>query len=477
MEFYERQDFNQFRKDYEYKTFCTNFSDEIKYIKEYLKDSTGMTIKEIENKIKEDDLYPYNFLTYKYFYNGKQYTATLHGTINKILKVLEYGDIVFHSADDRWILKENLTFQSESKATFNNRLKYKQLENAGFIHKIVSDEQIDMHCGERPKLQNVGLPENAKRISQEELEKAKRKLDAHAITKPLIWGRTQWNEEESNLRLNYNRLKNQYNSTIEQFKRYDKLVEEYEGKVVEYVLNIVDDLNQEMQKKKDYWYNLSAFDFEKKVAGLFEQMGYNANVTRATGDGGVDIVLEKDTVKIAVQCKAHKDLVGPNIIRELAGVVVRDSYSMGIVVGLAGFTTGAKDEAKKLHILLLDINNLIKMFKKSESTKCRVIEAENKNEEKVINNNDGIKVKYNLDNLIWKKVQSSNVNFIAYDKEYKLLFVEFKKGNNTYCYCDVNGEDYSSLLNADSKGSYLRNFIIPRYKCVDSDNVYIVKKA
>lgn len=66
---------------------------------------------------------------------------------------------------------------------------------------------------------------------------------------------------------------------------------------------------EEFLKKENlrkYWKSLSPFAFEKKVAKLFQFMGYSATVTKATRDGGVDIILKKDNKITVVQCKAYK---------------------------------------------------------------------------------------------------------------------------------------------------------------------------
>lgn len=113
----------------------------------------------------------------------------------------------------------------------------------------------------------------------------------------------------------------------------------------------------------DYWNNLTGLQFEKEVAKLFEQQGYCAFVTKAVGDGGVDIVLNKEDERVAVQCKHHKSKVGPNDVRALQGVVYNGDYTSGIFVSLNGFTPTVYQEVAdgRVRIELLTLTDLLNL--------------------------------------------------------------------------------------------------------------------
>ena len=99
----------------------------------------------------------------------------------------------------------------------------------------------------------------------------------------------------------------------ERILAYNKALEEFE--------------QCEKRMKAEFWKNMSGLQFEREVAELYKQYGYKALVTRATGDGGVDIILLKDNERIAVQCKHHKNKIGPNDVRALQGVVLNQNYT------------------------------------------------------------------------------------------------------------------------------------------------------
>ena len=59
-------------------------------------------------------------------------------------------------------------------------------------------------------------------------------------------------------------------------------------------------------------------------------------------------------------------------------------------------------------------------------------------------------------------VESSMISAVAYDEEARDLIVIFNTGQ-TYAYSDVPREVYDNLLKADSKGSYMKDFVIDMY--------------
>lgn len=147
-------------------------------------------------------------------------------------------------------------------------------------------------------------------------------------------------------------------------------------------------------QKRNYWLNMSGFEFEKAVASLYGKLGYSAIVTKSTGDGGVDIILKKDNKKIAVQCKHHLSPVGPNDFRALIGTIVTQGFDSGIFVSLNGFTTGVINEKRASHIYveLVDINTLIAYSRNLAEEKFAY--TNNKTEQKIATKNKKINNDY-----------------------------------------------------------------------------------
>ena len=100
---------------------------------------------------------------------------------------------------------------------------------------------------------------------------------------------------------------------------------------------------------------MEGHDFEYFCAELLEQNGFiDVEVTKGSGDYGVDVLAEKDGVTYAVQCKRYDGPVGVKAVQEAyAG---RDYYDrmVGAVMTNQYFTEPAVAASRKLKILLWD---------------------------------------------------------------------------------------------------------------------------
>ncbi len=101
--------------------------------------------------------------------------------------------------------------------------------------------------------------------------------------------------------------------------------------------------------------DMEGHEFEYFCADLLKDKGFvDVEVTKGSGDYGIDILAEKDGVTYAVQCKRYAAPVGVKAIQEAyAG---RDYYDrmVGAVMTNQYFTSPAVEAAKKLKILLWD---------------------------------------------------------------------------------------------------------------------------
>jgi hypothetical protein len=99
---------------------------------------------------------------------------------------------------------------------------------------------------------------------------------------------------------------------------------------------------------------LDGFGFERFVSRLFAEMGYQTEVTQATGDQGVDVIAKKGQRKIAIQVKCYSGQVGNNAIQEVIGGKKYYDCNDAIVVTNQGFTKSAIDLASKCNVKLWD---------------------------------------------------------------------------------------------------------------------------
>jgi len=109
---------------------------------------------------------------------------------------------------------------------------------------------------------------------------------------------------------------------------------------------------------------LSWRQFENLVGEAYRRRGFGVEYTGdAAGDGGVDLVLQRGTQTILVQCKQWKTRkVGVTPVRELVGVVASRKAQGGILVTSGQFTEEAREFAKTNPIELIDGPPLAEMI-------------------------------------------------------------------------------------------------------------------
>lgn len=72
--------------------------------------------------------------------------------------------------------------------------------------------------------------------------------------------------------------------------------------------------------------------------------------------------------------------------------------------------------------------------------------------------------------MIFKQVDSSMIQSVAYDTSEQSLYVKFNNGR-IYEYFSVPERVYIDLLNAESKGRFFRQEVLYVYDCVCRDDV------
>jgi deoxyadenosine/deoxycytidine kinase len=94
-------------------------------------------------------------------------------------------------------------------------------------------------------------------------------------------------------------------------------------------------------------YNLTSRQFEEMVAELMINRGYQVDLTKATRDGGKDLIIANHTdignFLYYVECKkyAANNPIGVNLVRELAGTISADRVTAGIMITSSYFSPDA----------------------------------------------------------------------------------------------------------------------------------------
>lgn len=100
---------------------------------------------------------------------------------------------------------------------------------------------------------------------------------------------------------------------------------------------------------------MEGHEFEYFCAELLKARGFGeVEVTKGSGDYGVDVLAEKDGVTYAVQCKRYDGPVGVKAVQEACAGREYYDRMVGAVMTNQYFTQPAVEAAKKLKILLWD---------------------------------------------------------------------------------------------------------------------------
>ena len=112
---------------------------------------------------------------------------------------------------------------------------------------------------------------------------------------------------------------------------------------------------------------MDGHEFEYCCADLLSKNGFiNIEVTKGSGDQGVDILAEKDDIKYAIQCKCYSTDLGNKPVQEaFAGKSIYNCQVAAVLTNRL-FTQGAIDAAKATGVLLWDRNKLQSFIENAE---------------------------------------------------------------------------------------------------------------
>lgn len=113
-------------------------------------------------------------------------------------------------------------------------------------------------------------------------------------------------------------------------------------------------------KKQETHYTIDDIDmmngseFEYFICELYTKMGYRAEVTKQSGDQGLDVIAEKGDKKIGIQAKCYSGTVGNSAVQE--AVAGKSFYHCDKVVVITNnfFTSSAKELAQSNDVILWD---------------------------------------------------------------------------------------------------------------------------
>ena len=119
----------------------------------------------------------------------------------------------------------------------------------------------------------------------------------------------------------------------------------------------------ELRTRLDYWRSMSGRMFERELGAVFSRLGFSVELTAASGDQGIDIVLRRAGRKTIVQCKATAKPVGPAVARELYGTFQACGADDAILAATAGVTTGVREFIRGKPIAVVTLSEIIDLHR------------------------------------------------------------------------------------------------------------------
>lgn len=105
--------------------------------------------------------------------------------------------------------------------------------------------------------------------------------------------------------------------------------------------------------------NMDGHTFEHYCADILSKNGfYNVEVTRGSGDQGIDIIAHKDGVKYGIQCKCYSSDIGNKAVQEAFSGKTFYGCHVAAVLTNRYFTKSAKELSENNKVLLWDRDKL-----------------------------------------------------------------------------------------------------------------------
>ena len=120
---------------------------------------------------------------------------------------------------------------------------------------------------------------------------------------------------------------------------------------------------------------ISWHQFEQLAGEAFRRQGYEIKETGLGGaDGGIDLILRKDSRTTLVQCKQWQNRqVGVKVVREMYGLLLHHRAAAVKIVALGNYTNDAHRFVQGKPIELIDGGALITSVRSVQNSKARAI--------------------------------------------------------------------------------------------------------
>ena len=112
---------------------------------------------------------------------------------------------------------------------------------------------------------------------------------------------------------------------------------------------------------------MTGAQFEQFMADVMRELGYQVRILGGSGDQGVDVIAQRASERIAIQCKQYDRPVGNKPVQEVFAGSKHHRCTRAVVAAPAGFTQGARALAKSVGVELYDAASVREMIRKIDS--------------------------------------------------------------------------------------------------------------
>lgn len=112
--------------------------------------------------------------------------------------------------------------------------------------------------------------------------------------------------------------------------------------------------------------HMDGWEFEEYVGELLSRSGYrHVEVTRGSGDQGVDVLAERDGVSYAIQCKHYEARVTNKAVQEAYAGAEFYGCDVPVVLTNSYFTASARELSEEIGVELWDRAELQQMVRRA----------------------------------------------------------------------------------------------------------------
>ena len=127
-------------------------------------------------------------------------------------------------------------------------------------------------------------------------------------------------------------------------------------------MNVYIELNREEYQGAAL--DLTGVEYENKIASMInKETSWTAELTKASGDQGADLLLTKGPIQIVIQTKYHKSPIGNSAVQEAYAAQRFYNSDLSIVVSNSGFTKSADELSQSTGVKLMSDVQLLDFLK------------------------------------------------------------------------------------------------------------------